>query len=147
MRSRSDLRAGGTVIYPIDRSWFHPRWHQQNTNHIPVITSMVTIKMARDLVDSCRQKCNLPDMKCISIFLYFLNNKNAHAFEHPFYVLWHVLNLISARIIQNINFKVWDEITCPFQNFISVVTEVQEWIRFFTSHTLIINPRITVNSR
>ena len=40
----------------------------------------------------------------------------------------HVLMLIPVWISNYIHYKVWDEITYPFQNFNGCIVEVWEWI-------------------
>ena len=43
--------------------------------------------------------------------------------------------LISAWTINYINYKVWDEITYPFQNINGYTVEVLEWISHFIVHS------------
>ena len=66
------------------------------------------------------------DMLCL-VFVF------THS-QGPIYV--YGLSLITTRIINYIQYDVWDEITYPFPNFNGKAAEVWDWINNFTPHSI-----------
>ena len=67
----------------------------------------------------------LKPCKSNSQMRYFHNATTFHSAWGPFYK--HGLTLFPARIINNIHYKIWDEMTYPFLNFNTATAEVWKW--------------------